>query len=452
MKLVALSLFCALSFQVTHAFGDDGVFANFDEEVKGKEDFQSSTYKKQRQKSAERDMVIGTARQSYLKFSRRVNVPGFISSSALTEIANLMGPSNVTASFRIGDTVYFQWVGTPGPREGERWAVFTPAVVLQSTLDPTEFSVKTQPAKIQDLPENSRLAGFFYESNGVIRITKINQGLVEAVIEKLSGQVSLGDKLMPIIPIKNNIVPAVGGIQLAAAVVAGSPADRLSTTSKSFIYINRGSRDGIREGRVFQAVETVSVDRAVSGMAPEVSLGEAMVVHVSDSYSTAMITKQFDVIRIGSLLKTKQEFNALTQKIPFTNFIPGGSVKGTDDYVEVPTMGDLDAETDPTLPDPVRKKPAPPQPALSELDALERSQKFNSLTPEERSRLGKLSRQEKVGEESEDADISDLGTPIPAPVDNSFRQGAPKKGDKKKKKKAPDANDEEELNQLMMQN
>jgi hypothetical protein len=449
---IAAALLCAFCL-LNSARAAEPVFSAFEEDLTKNDEFQTAAYKKKKQESGAQDILIGSARLNYRQFSERVVVPGFISSSPLTEIAKLAGPNNLTASYRIGDTLYFQWVGTPGPREGDRWAIYTPAVVLQSTLDPTEFSIKTRPARLQELPENVRLAGFFYETNGVARITRINRGMAEAVIEKLSGQVSAGDQLMPILPVKKEIRPAVGGIQLSAAVVAGSPADRLSTTKNSFIYINRGSRDGIREGRVLQAVESVSVDRAISGMAPEVSLGEAIVVHVSDSYSTAKITKQFDVIRIGSLLRTKQEFSNITSKAPFTNFVTGGSVNGTEDYVEIPTMGDLETEIDPTLPDPVKRQNRPAtKPELSELDALEKAQKFDALSPEERSRLGKLSRQEKMEEKSED-DINDLGTPLPAPVDNSFRQDSPKKNDKKKKKKtAPSANDEEELNQLMMQN
>ena len=81
-----------------------------------------------------------------------------------------------------------------------------------------------------------------------------------------------------------------------------------------------------------------------------------------------------------------------------------------------------------------------------ELDAIEQSNKFDSLSAKEKERLGTLSRQEKVGVEEEDDEAPSL-----APVDNSF--GDAKNAKKPAKKKKPlKSRDEEELNQLMMQN
>jgi hypothetical protein len=410
-------------------------------------------YQEQRSRNTPESMILGSARQDYERFSNRFEIPGFMSSTPQPEIGRLVGPQNPTASFRIGDTIFVQWNGTPGPREGDRYAVYTPAVVLQSLRDPTDFIVRLRPERPTDFPDSFRLAGHFYESNGRIRVTKVSQGLVEAVIEALSGSMTIGDQLMPVIPVKDGITPATGGIQISAAVVAGSPVERLSTTKRSFIYINRGSRDGIREGRIFQAVDILPLDSAVGGMAPEVSVGEAMVVHVSDSYSTAMITRQFDVIRIGSLLKTKQQGGEISSREPFRNLVPTSSQTPSQpvNLEEIPNLGDLNFEEDATLPDPLRKQPPQPAPpSLSELDALEQSQKFNSLSPEERARLGRLSRQQRIGADAQGDGYADLEDPDLAPLNNSFRKGAPRRTDQKRRSNRP--TDEEELNLLMMQN
>jgi hypothetical protein len=446
---VKIPAILALMICLLGSVGASGApFSDFSEEIKNPVASKSTEKIRQAKRAALQDVIIGSVRQNYAQFTNRVIVPGFISSAALTDIATLAGPNNLTASFRIGDTAYFSWVGTPGPREGARYVAYTPAVVLQSVLNPTDFIIRARPKRAADYPENYRMAGHFYESNGTIRITKIKQGLVEGVIESLSGQISIGDQLMPTIPVKTNIQAATGGIQLAAAVVAGSPVDRLSTTKRSFIYINRGSRDGIREGRIFQAVESVPVDRAITNMAPEISVGEAMVVHVSDSYSTAMITRQFDVIRMGSLLKTKQELSGIESNEPFRNLFPGAPPAAKEDSEEIPNLGDMSLPVDDSLPEPAVRRRPPEEPALSELDALEKAGNFNSLTPEEKSRLGRLSRQEKLEEEGAESLAEE--SPLPAPVDNSFRQGKPKKAAKKPKAKR--SNDEEELNLLMMEN
>lgn len=390
--------------------------------------------------------VEGAVRRNYKSISDTIYIPGTASATPMADIARIVGPIGLSTSFRIGDSIFLRWMGAPGPREGDRYSVFTPALILQSLLNPTEFSVVLRNEK-NEKNERYRRAGYFYESSGVIRITKVSQGLVEAVIENMSGQISVGDQIMPRPPKTKIPKPALGGIQLSAAIVSGSPADRLSTTPRSFVYINRGSRDGITVGRVFQSVETARLEGSKKG--PEMLAGEAIVVHVSDSYSVAMITRQFEVIRIGSLLKSKQSDDEIPSLEPFTNFNPDKMAKpaeASEPVEEVPSLNEMKAATDPTLPDPARPK-APPKPSLSELDAIEQANKFNSLSPKEKERLGTLSRQEKIGEQ----DSEEEEAPSLAPVESSF--GAAKPIDKKaKKKRAQKSRDEEELNQLMMQN
>ena len=115
---------------------------------------------------------------------------------------------------------------------------------------------------------------------------------------------------------------------------------------------------------------------------------------------------------------------------------------------EVPTIEKPAGALDESLPEPRKRPSAPP---LSELDELERSTKKMELTPGEKNRLDRLSRQEKVeakkGDEEEELDERPGGET----VENAFKDGT--KGSKKKaKKKAKSKNDEEELNLLMMQN
>lgn len=407
----------------------------------------SEVYKQFKKESAKTDAIIGSARLSYKKFTDRIRVPGYISATPNNDIAKLIGPSNLTDSYRIGDTLYFRWVGAPGPREGDRWATFTPSIVLQSLRDPTEFTVRRRPEKFEKLPEHYRLAGYFYEATGTIRVTKVSLNLVEAVLENLSGQISIGDEIMPLLPVHSEVNAITGGLQLAGAVVAGSPSDRISTTKRSFIYINRGARDGIRVGRVFQAVESVKLDGAVSGLAAEVSAGEAMVVYVTDSYSTAMITKQFDVIRIGSLLKTKQEFQNITPKTPFHKLYGERQRQyPANDEGEIPSFPDLEQKQDQSLPDPFSTDPEPlsQESPLSELDELEKRLNLNGLSEAEKKRLSRLSKQERLdGSKVEAPDLTEL--------ENSFQQSEQKKK-KPVKKKRRATSDEEELNQLMMQN
>lgn len=460
-------LLIALLLPSTAALGAS--VSAFQEEMKNSND-NPGEYKKMLEENifGEKELE-GVLRKKFKRISDTITVPGTASSVQMASIAKVVGPMGIATSFRVGDTIFLRWVGAPGPREGDRYSVFSPAIILQSLQNPADFSVVTQ-SENNEKNERYRQAGYFYESSGGIRITRITQGLVEAVVEKMSGPISVGDQIMPPLPRLTLPKPVYQGVQLSAAIVSGSPVERLSPTPRSFIYINRGSRDGITIGRVFQSLETAKIENSKQG--PEMLAGEAIVVHTDDAFSVAMITKQFEVIRLGSLLKSKQTENEIPSLQPFVNFKPGQTAKNSEnsnvieEVEEVPNLNELKAATDPSLPDPLEPKPlAPPPPPLpelpveppmpeppaapelSELDEIEQSNKFNALSEREKERLGTLSKQEKVGEQATEDDDA----PMLSPIDNSF--GSPKPAEKKKKKKrAQKSRDEEELNLLMMQN
>lgn len=369
-------------------------------------------------------------------------IPGFISSAPMPDLAKLVGPSSINDSYRIGDTVYFNWLTLPSPRIGQRFSLFTPAVVLQNLTNPTDFNIYLKTDHLE-LPKNYRLSGYFYESNGTVRITKISQGLAHGVIEEVHGQISKSDRLMPPLPRSTKLKGFAGGLQISAAVVAGSPIDRLSTTIKSFIYLNRGARDGIKLGRLLHSVEFVPMDASIMGAAPEVSSGEVMVVHVTDSYSVGMITKQFDVIRIGSLLKTKQLVNDIPYNSPFRDLAPRNK-KAKLQSPEIPEVPSIDEPINDNLPYPSNARPE--NTPLSDLDSLEKSLKLDALTEQEKTKLQKLSRQEKLEDAS--AEASDT----PSELNPPSEEVSAAESKKKKKKAVKKSSDEEELNQLMMQN
>ena len=300
-----------------------------------------------------------------------------------------------------------------------------------------------------------------------VKITRISQGLVTAMVDTQTSTIHVNDRLMTNLPVINQINPISGGIQLAAAIVSGSPFNRLASNERNFIYINRGARDGMKIGRMFEAVESVKLTTD-SVANPEVSLGEAMIVYVSDSYSTAIITKQFEVIRIGALLKTKQELNA--QLLPKKSFAARQEApQNIQRETEVPDPNAGVKELPPqALQNQERIETAP----LSELDQIEKSSKAKALSAGEKNTLDKLVTQEaKKKENAEPVDLGN-GAAVPTTLEdnkadaanltpdlpqeqNSFANPAEKpiaKKDPKKKKKTKKSNDEEELNQLMMQN
>src|SRR5690606_2666351 len=110
--------------------------------------------------------LIESSRDLYKKFSNRFRVPGFISASSLPQLGKIVGPTRPETLVRQGDTVFIRWAGSPLPREGERYGTLTPKIVTQSLLNPTDFTVIDALGPDEDLPKDTRLAGYFYETSG----------------------------------------------------------------------------------------------------------------------------------------------------------------------------------------------------------------------------------------------------------------------------------------------
>ena len=136
-----------------------------------------------------------------------------------------------------------------------------------------------------------------------------------------------------------------------------------------------------------------------------------------------MITKQFELIRIGSLLRTKQEETPIVRNAPFQNYDDKSSKKESTapSLPEVPSKEAPPGAMDESLPEP-RKRPSPP--TLSELDELEQGLKLKSLSPAEKTRLDKLSHQEKIGADKS-AELEEEASESGAPptIENSFKDG-----------------------------
>lgn len=337
--------------------------------VATKEEMQAEAEANEEERIAEENMRIlgrGALRGLYRSLGERYEVPGFMSVRLNRSLGTIVGPDAVDSfGYPINSTVYIRWRSTTRPEVGELYAVYTPTVVLQNRHDYTDFKVRLNTAEAKSDLGKFEHAGYLYESNGTVEIVDVSRGIVKARVANNRSRITMRDQIMAPLPMQANISPLESPIRMTAAIVAGSPYENLSTSLGSFIYLNRGKRDGVKEGMVFQTLEPVNLIDAPPIRATG-DLGEAMVVYASDAFSTAVITKQFNAIRIGSLLETarpglnrEQQANLLSAR--------GGSH-------------------------------ATPQPEnsdhLSELDKIEKDSDILSLSPEERARLERLHQQE----------------------------------------------------------
>lgn len=380
-------------------------------------------------------VIQGSIKKSYKDSADKVIVPGFITTKPQLNIATIIGPLKDNTSYLISDKIYLRWDGSPAPRVGDFYSIFSPAIVVQSKEDASDFRVIADQGKPSEIPEAFRLAGYFYEPNGELLIKEVQNGLVTAIITHAAKTINLGDQLMLPMPQFESIGPIRGGLELSAVIVAGSPPETILPFLGTFVYLNRGSRDGVKIGQIFEAVEQVKLAGSPA-VAPTESLGELKVVYTTEFYSTALVTKHFDTIRLGGVVQTTRVHK---QHDPAEKFI-----------ISQKHGASLNLNTG--------KQHATRTQKLSELDELERRAGVMSLSPEERERLNLLQTQslKKSKSESEE-DLPNLDSPdadVPAlpQAPKGSVKAAPSGGLKTKKKdskKKKPGQDEASLNELM---
>lgn len=368
------------------------------------------------QKEAEGNFGIlnsGILRRVFSTTTPHIKPPGFISTTRVGSLGIIVGGiSKEVDTYHLSSNVYLRWRGGK-PNIGDIFAVYTPRVILQSKSNFTDFELF--PSNSPALPEKLKIfhhAGFFYEINGEVEIVDNSENVIRARVINHGSAIRLGDELMKPLPIHTGIPRNYSAKRITASVVLGHPHDRISPAEGSFMYINRGTRDGVDVGTVFHTLEKVKL-KHVPSIQKKVELGEAVVVYATTSYSTALVTKQWQTIRLGSLLES--------------------SAYGTE----------REART-------IQRKRR-----RSQLDIIEKELDIEGLTQEEKARLEALHQQEirsKDGADRPEPLIIGPGEEEEEEKENIATQyfESKKKTKKKKKKKdgEEDISDEESLNSL----
>lgn len=381
-------------------------------------------------------VIQGSLHKMVADLKDHVIVPGFIATKRQPPIARIVGPVRNFTSYSISERIYLSWDGSPAPRVGDYYSIYTPALTLQNKYDPKEFQTILDKGPGQEIPENYRLAGYLFEPNGEVKITDVNRGVVTAIITHAQKQINLGDRLMLPMPQFDSIEPVESGPELTATIMSGSPPERMSPTLGSFIYINRGSSDGVKIGRVFELLETVTLtDNPL--IAPTESMGEVKVVYTTEFFSTALVTKQFNTMRMGANLVTKSG---------------NGKVHDPKEHYQAQQRRVVTTQLNNVI-----EKNLTPKQKLSELDELERRAGVLGLTPEERKRLEDLQRQdlrkknEPEATEGNEGASTETVPSLPTAPKGTAEVGSVATGKKPapKKKKKNSGQDEAGLNQLM---
>jgi hypothetical protein len=151
-------------------------------------------------------------------------------------------------------------------------------------------------------PDTGRLLGYHVEFLGHVEVTETHPETSLAVIRMSTGEIQAGDRLMPREPLPEEIA-----IQPSPSEVEGKisffPQQRVVIGWNDFVYLNRGSVDGLEVGsplEVFRPGYTTDEPaRDERVQVPDRIVARLVVVRTAEESAVALITRAETELRLG---------------------------------------------------------------------------------------------------------------------------------------------------------
>lgn len=188
-----------------------------------------------------------------------------------------------------GDRVYLKFKNRNNVRTGEQYTVYRK---LKPIYDPV----------------NNRLIGYMVRMYGVVQIKEIRKRAIVASIKKAYNEISRGYLVGPYIHDKVRVRPRRNEA-LVKGYVLRSTSEATLVAQFFQVFINRGSRHGVRVGNTFFIYRRGGLFRERRSVASRRSktrerIGEAVVIDVRRNSCVAVVTKSILEIQKGDEVET----------------------------------------------------------------------------------------------------------------------------------------------------
>ncbi|MBI2604847.1 MAG: LysM peptidoglycan-binding domain-containing protein [Deltaproteobacteria bacterium] len=213
------------------------------------------------------------------------------------------------------------------------------------------YMILSEPIFVDD--RKSDRNGYIYRASGEVRIVGVKDNLYIGIITKAYDAIHRGNRLYPLLPIVNDIQPIAAAEAIEAMVLLNPQESSRGTSQFHFIHLDRGIEDGIQPGNVVRLYEYYDpVTREKITDSDIMLKADAMVVHATGQYSTAMILRANGVIHQGDLGVLITDVSELRkQKESRAKLLGEPQAKGADSELD-----DLDALESATTFDAAGKK------------------------------------------------------------------------------------------------
>jgi len=224
----------------------------------------------------------------------RIQASGYITSKPVPSWGTIIGSKDGAVNLTEGEVVFIQLEPEMEVQAGDRFSI----IRLGKSV--------THPVTKQNL-------GTLVLMPGELVILERKDEVAVAKIRKSFTPVLRGDMILPAQPILPEAAPLRTQKKMEGVVVF-SPESTVAISEKEFLFIDRGSQDGVMVGDLFSIYQHPARPRGRYGEPKEemkeiplVRVGEVVVVSVRQETCTALVTRSFQPIYIGDLAVSGME-------------------------------------------------------------------------------------------------------------------------------------------------
>jgi hypothetical protein len=162
------------------------------------------------------------------------------------------------------------------------------------------YSILSEPVYL-DIKKSDR-TGYVYKTLGEVKIIGVKDEKYIGVIQKAYDVIRRGDKIYPLLPIITDIKPINAEQPIEAMVILNPLTNTWNSGQHHYVHFDRGLDDGVQVGNVFRIYEYKDpITKKTITENDMLIQADALVVHVTAQYSTALVIRARNLIKTGDL-------------------------------------------------------------------------------------------------------------------------------------------------------
>jgi hypothetical protein len=251
----------------------------------------------------------GFDRRSQITIARntKYTLPMIAATKKVPPLGRIIGSETETDTISMQDIVFISSKDCPIPVQvGQRYAISDIPYILKEKITSKDKK-----------PKDPR-QGLSYPITGIVKIIDQKDGLYLGVVEEANLPIYRGATLIPNPDrIAGDMTPIAGPSPITGSLIIDPYFSTSTTAQHKFVFVNRGSDDGLQLGMMFRAYQHDDLDTQLLLTKSNLLINaDLMVVQMSEKFSTLYILHSDNYIVEGAPLTLLTDVSELKKPNP----------------------------------------------------------------------------------------------------------------------------------------